>query len=154
MSWKSYEAAAERGPMSIFWRVLLLVIAMSVIIGVVGFVGNFFTQGARIVEKTIDADNVIYNYEQFKRDAENVRVFETNYETNKSAYEQLKADLGDDRTKWNREDRAQLNTYQQAMVGNKTERNRLAAEYNAKSKMLNREIFKGDGLPYQFPMIP
>lgn len=154
MGWDSYEKAAEKGPMSFFWKILLPVVIVCAVVSGIGFVFGLFGHGADLVNKTLNADNVIYNYEQFKRDAENVRAFEANYETNRAAYDQLKEELGSDRASWTREDRAQLNTYQQAMVGNKTERNRLAAEYNAKSQMLNRELFKGDGLPHTFPMIP
>ncbi len=79
MSWESYEKAAEKGPVSLLTKVLAFVCVAGVLIGgvaimfgVAGFALNPFRQAGRIVNKTIDADNVIYNYEWFKRRHEDI----------------------------------------------------------------------------------
>ncbi|MEK6882684.1 MAG: hypothetical protein AABY22_23885, partial [Nanoarchaeota archaeon] len=46
----------------LFWKVLSIMIVLSVIFGIVGFVGGWF--GA--VKKVIEPQNVIYNYKWFK----------------------------------------------------------------------------------------
>lgn len=123
-------------------------------LGAVSLVSSVIGRGAELVDKTFDADNIIYNYEQFQRDAQNVRQFETAYQTAKQAYDSFREELGDDRSSWAQSDRDELNVLRSAMIGNKAERNRLAAEYNAKSQMLNRDLFKSDNLPHSFTMIP
>jgi len=152
--WEKRAYNATKSPGAIAWTIFKISMILLALGTAIGFFTGIIGTGTGVIKEVANPKNIIYNYEQFKRDAANVEVFNTNYETNKNAYEMLKKDLGDDRSKWAREDRAQLNTYQTAMVGNKAERNRLAAEYNAKSKMLSRKFFKGDDLPYSFSMIP
>ena len=68
MSWDSYEKAIDRGPVSAirkFFPVFLIAgIALIVLWLILGTLGS----GASVVRKTFNADNVIYNYEQFKRE--------------------------------------------------------------------------------------
>ena len=52
-NWEKYEQAAERGPFSIFIKILLLVVGISIVIGVVGFVAYPFIQARRVYENIV-----------------------------------------------------------------------------------------------------
>jgi hypothetical protein len=153
MSWEKWEKAVERGPMSLVWRVVACVVLLIVVLGVIGFVMDPFRQAARIVDKTIDADNVIYNYEWFKQRYEDVHAIDAKIldaEASVAAF----AEAAGARTDWHREDREEHARLSAVALGLKQQRADLAAEYNARSRMANRAIFKaGDvELPESIPV--
>lgn len=148
MSWKSWEHAAERGPGAIAWKLFwfavpaFLVLAMcSGLIGVVGFGLNPFRQAGRVIEKTIDADNVIYNYEWFKQRHEDIQAIKAKIVDSDIALAHFKEDAGE-RSGWHREDREEHARLSSVCLGLRHQRADLAAEYNARSRMANRAIFK------------
>jgi hypothetical protein len=160
MSWKSWEDAAERGPgafgWKVFWFAIPVFIVLSVcsgIVGVVGFGLNPFRQAGRIVNKTIDADNVIYNYEWFKQRHEDIGAIDAKIEFSSRAVAQFKEEAGA-RADWKREDREEHSRLSSVELGLNQQRADLAAEYNARSRMVNRAIFKaGDvELPDSIPV--
>lgn len=97
-----------------------------------------------IVDKTLSADNVIYNYEWFKSRFEAIKATENKRDIAKQTVINYKEFAGD-RTNWTFEDKneySRLSTIHQGLSNHLED---LVAEYNAKSKMANRSIFK-DGL--------
>ncbi len=141
MTWKSYEQAAERGPMSLFWKVLFPILAIVVVIGVLGFVMNPFRQAGRIINKTIDADNVIYNYEWFKQRHEDVGAIDSKIRGADASVAAFAESAGP-RAEWHREDRIEHSRLSAVALGLQQQRADVAAEYNARSRMANRSIFK------------
>lgn len=141
MSWKSYESAIERGPFSIFLKIFLLIIGISIVVGVAGILFNPFKQGARIIEKTIDADNVIYNYEWFKRQHESIGALDNKIKQQQGSLENFKSELGN-RNEWDRLDKEEYDRLNTILIGLQQQREDAAAEYNARSRMVNRSIFK------------
>jgi hypothetical protein len=152
MSWNKWESAAERGPGALMWKVIGFVVFFSIVIGGIGFVANPFRQGANIINKTIDADNVIYNYEWFKQRHEDIGAIDTKIVQADKVVEQFKEDAGP-RPDWHREDREESARLSSVAMGLKQQKADLAAEYNARSRMVNRSIFKaGDvTLPESIP---
>lgn len=159
MSWKSWEDAAERGPGAIGWKVFWLAVPVFVVlsicgglIGVVGFGLNPFRQAGRVINKTIDADNVIYNYEWFKQRYEDIQAIDAKIVFSSRAVAQFKEDAGE-RTDWKREDREEHSRLSSIKLGLEQQAADLVAEYNARSRMANRAIFKaGDvELPERIP---
>lgn len=151
MSWKSWEQAAERGPMAVVWKVFWAVLALSIVIGVVGFVLNPFRQAARIADKTMDADNVIYNYEWFKQRYQDVRAVDAKIVSSRQSVAAFEQSAGP-RKEWTREDRIEHSRLSSVLLGLRQQRNDLAADYNARSRMANRSIFKGGDLPDSIPI--
>jgi len=153
MSWKSWEKASEKGPWSITIKVLVFVVTLTVILGVLGFVMNPFRQAARIVNKTMDADNVITNYEWFKQRHEDIGAIDSKIKSSDTVVSQFKTDAGE-RADWHREDREEHARLSSVLLGLMQQRADLAAEYNARSRMVNRNIFKaGDvKLPESIPV--
>ena len=151
-NWGKYERAAEKGPFSIFWKLMLLFIGISVVCTVVGVVSYPFIQARRVYEKTLDADNVIYNYEWFKQRYEDIDAIDSKIVQAKAAVEQFKVDAGE-RKDWDRMDKEEFSRLSSVELGLNQQRADIAAEYNARSRMANRKIFKmGDTeLPQHIP---
>lgn len=146
MTWKKYEDAVEKGPGAIFWRVALFFIVAGIGLSVVGFVLNPFKQAARITEKTLDADNVIYNYEWFKRQFRSVGAIEKKIGFQQERVDEF-ADSAGQRKEWDRMDKVEHYRLTSIVTGLKQQRADMVAEYNARSSMANRNIFMGGDCP-------
>jgi len=98
-----------------------------------------------IIDKTYDADNAIYNYEWFKTQYEDIRATErsiSNTQTEMTAYRELYGNV----SLWDWQTKQDYNSLQKKFLGQQNYYEYLVAEYNARSNMANREIFK-DKLP-------
>ena len=146
MSWESWGDAAERGPGAIAWKVGCFVVVMIVVLGAVGLVFNPFRQAARIIEKTIDADNVIYNYEWFKTQWRAVRAIDKKIAAQQGAANQF-TEVAGKRSDWPRDDRMEHARLMAVVTGLQQQRADMVAQYNARAAMANREIFMGDDCP-------
>jgi hypothetical protein len=98
-----------------------------------------------IIDKTYDANNAIYNYEWFKTQYEKIIANRDQIVIANSTINEFKSTYGDPKD-WgyaNQQEYARLLTVKQGL---QNQDKNLVAEYNARSKMANREIFK-DKLP-------
>ena len=98
-----------------------------------------------IITKTYDADNAIYNYEWFKQQYEDIQATEriiSNTDVQMKAYR----DLYGNASEWDWQTKQDYNSLQTKFLGQQNFYEDLVAEYNARSQMANREIFK-DKLP-------
>lgn len=136
--------------MKFVWYFFLIVIA-SVAIELIFFpinVADKMMQTATdSVNKTINADNAIYNYEWFKQKYEDIQATKIQIDNTKLSLDQYKEDLWD-RKNWTFEDKneyARLNTIH---IGQKNYLEWLIADYNARTKMANRNIFQNSILPW------
>jgi hypothetical protein len=112
----------------------------------VGFAVNPLIQAGRVVQKTIDADNMIGNYEWFKRQYQDVIAIDQKVaaaDATKSAFEQSAGD----RASWRFEDRQEWNRLNAALLGLRNQRASMVAEYNARTQMANRDLFRTSDLP-------
>lgn len=100
--------------------------------------------GTGIVDKTLNADNAIYNYEYFKKQKESIDAYKLNLENAKEQARQFRSNAGE-RTNWTFEDKNEDSRLSSVVTGIANTINDMVADYNAKSKMANRNIFK-DGL--------
>ena len=143
--WERTGNRLAKGPGSaVAWLLfagLPLVVVVVVVFWVLGFFGNAFNQGRRIIDKTIDADNVIANYEWFKQRHESIQAIDGKIVDSQEAVDAFKAELGP-RKDWHREDRIEHDRLNTVLLGLKQQREDMAAEYNARSRMVNRSIFK------------
>lgn len=98
-----------------------------------------------IIDRTYDADNAIYNYEWFKTQYEDIQATERiigNTKTEMDAYKVLYGNVSG----WDWQTKQDYNSMSGKYLGQQNYYEDLVAEYNARSKMANREIFK-DKLP-------
>lgn len=101
-----------------------------------------------ITDKTLDADNVLQNYEWFKQQYEDYKAIQVKIHNADASVEKFKAEAGD-REKWTFEDKTEYSRLNSIADGLRQQAESMKAEYNAKSKMLNRSLFKTKDLPYQ-----
>ena len=96
-------------------------------------------------EKILDADKAIYNYEWFKRQEESIKAL---YEKEEAA----KMELDDflvmfpDKSEWDMFDKQEYSRLRANVTEIEQMTSDAIAEYNAKSNMVSRSIFK-DNLP-------
>lgn len=98
-----------------------------------------------IIDKTYDAENAIYNYEWFKQQFEDIEATERiirNTKTEMDAYKDMYGIASD----WDWQTKQDYNSLQGKYLGQQNYYEDLVAEYNARSEMANRNIFK-DKLP-------
>lgn len=133
--------------------VAVIVLGMLMCGGVVLWIANPFMQAADVVNKTVDADNMIYNYEWFKQRHESIDAIDFKIRAQQLSVEDFEKSAGD-RKDWHREDREEHARLSTILTGLRQQRADLAAEYNARSRMANRSIFKsGDvELPESIPV--
>jgi hypothetical protein len=141
------------------FKIWFMVVMIVMVIGFVGFIGKVILFPAhvanttvdtayKITDKTLDADNVINNYEWFKQQYEDYQAIQTKIGQAEVAANSFKESAGD-RSNWTFEDKNEYSRLTSIVDGLKYQAEDIKAEYNAKSKMLNRNIFKTKDLPYQ-----
>lgn len=141
MSWKKLEQAADKGPGALMWWLIPRALFVVLLITISFVFLNPLFQSARIINKTIDADNVIHNYEWFKMRHESIIAIEKKITDAKAAVDAFSKAAGE-RKNWDREDKIEFSRLQLIHLGLTQQRADMAAEYNAKSRMVNRNIFK------------
>ncbi len=104
-----------------------------------------------IIEKTYDADNAVYNYEWFKTQHEKIIAIRSQIKKANQTLNEFKETHGN-ASNWGysvNEEYARLLSVKSGLM---MQEDNLVADYNARSKMANREIFK-DGLPFNVDKI-
>lgn len=146
----NFEQRLEAKPRRTILGIGVSAIAILSVLGVltwgVGFVINPLIQAGRVVEKTIDADNVIANYEWFKRQYQDVIAIDRKIEAADSTKTAFEHSAGD-RVSWRFEDRQEWNRLNSVLLGLKGQRASMVAEYNARTQMANRDLFRTSDLP-------
>lgn len=129
---------------------VLLLIPLSIGLKILLFPVNTLEQSIGtaygVVDKILDADNAIYNYEWFKEQEAHIRTCLANEDSAKEEWELFKSELPEDRTKWDRDDKQEESSLRNSYYALEKLTNLAVEQYNAKSEMVNRNIFK-DNLP-------
>lgn len=134
--------------MSIKAKVLLIVgvIVLIPMLIMLWGIGTALNTTQEIVEKTVDVDNVIYNYEWFKETWEDIQALEKKIENAEMNLNTFKENAGEPKD-WNYSISEEINRLNGICLGLRNQRADVIAKYNARSKMANRNIFKGKSLP-------
>lgn len=118
-----------------------------VIVGPVGCTAyNAFTAPARVANRTLETDNIINNYEWFKRQHNDILAVDKRIETANNDVDAFKNSAGP-RSDWDYEDKTEFARLNAILTGLKGNRADMVSIYNAKSQMANRNIFKSNDLP-------
>lgn len=128
---------------TVFWKLVLPIVLF---LSIFGFVWHMCSTPAVLVEKTMDPDNVIYNYEYFKRAYQDIAALDAKiilaqhdlneYENFFSSHKEM-----------DREDKIENSRLRTILSGLKNQRETQKGEYNARAQMVNRNIFKTNDLP-------
>lgn len=97
-------------------------------------------------DKTLDADNAIYNYEWFKQQYEDIEATKKQLDNSSIALDDFEKSAGD-RKDWTFEDKNESSRLRAVKLGIQNSLETLIADYNARSKMANRNIFANSILP-------
>jgi len=116
-------------------------------LGVVGTVlstgTNFFTQASRVVTKTIDADNMLNNYEWFKTQYNDILAMDLKLSNAENARDSW-LESAPPRKQWATQDRQMFNQLSSIALGLANQRASMVSTYNARAEMANRSIFMRD----------
>jgi len=104
-----------------------------------------------VVDKTINVNNALFNYEEFFNKYEGVKMEVINIKNTEKSIQTLKDTYGEDATKWPKDVRGDYSNLQQNIEGYKMMYQKIVQEYNADSQKLNRNLFKSKSLPYMLP---
>lgn len=99
-----------------------------------------------IIDKTYTAENAIYNYEWFKTQYEKIQSSEKQIGNTVLSIDDFKEMYGDPKD-WDYIDKEEYARLKTVLLGQKNFYEQLVADYNARSNMDNRDIFK-DKLPF------
>ena len=125
---------------------LLLGMVLSVASCILRPVTHVAGQANRIFEKTVDADNVIYNYEWFKTQYQEIQSLERKVRIAESAIASFEASAGP-RESWDFRTRDEAFRLAANLSGVRNVRSDAVGEYNARARMVNRSIFMGRDVP-------
>lgn len=115
-------------------RLILALVVLTLALGSIGWIIGIISQPARILSKTLDADNVIQNYEWF-HDANG------NFMARSAQVRQFKQ-LGAQETDAQEKGRLRIE-----MAAIQQSCRELARRYNANATKVNRSIFRGQSAP-------
>ncbi len=151
MSWDGFVKEWERGPLHFFmafWKLgLIIAVVLTVTIG-----GCYvILRPASLVGDVLDRENVKSNYEWFKEQHEAINSIDVKIKIAAKDVARFKREAGP-RAKWKREDKNEAARKQSILSGLEQHRADLAAKYNARSRMVNRAIFKGNDTPERIPV--
>lgn len=99
-----------------------------------------------VIDKTMNADNAIYNYEWFKQQYNDYLAIQKKIEEAQNAVINFEFSAGE-RSTWTFEDKTEHSRLNSIVDGLKYQLQDIISEYNAKSKMVNRAILKTGDLP-------
>lgn len=99
-----------------------------------------------VTTKTMNAESAIYNYEWFKMQEESIGALYKKEDSAKKSVEEYISMLDTDKSKWTNDDKNEITRLRSISTAYENQINDAMAEYNAKSNMVNRAIFK-DNLP-------
>ena len=119
---------------------------LKVILFPVHTAGNLVKTAYDVNDKTLNADNAIYNYEWFKKQKEAIDATGKKLAIANKAVETFKTESGD-RSKWTFEDKNESARLSAVSQGIESQLKDIIAEYNARTQMANRNIFQDGILP-------
>lgn len=107
---------------------------------------NLVNTAYNVQDKTLNANNAIYNYEWFKQQKEDIVALKNKVDIADKAINDFEF-LGGARRDWTFEDKNEDARLRAVKQGNQSQLETAIADYNARSKMANRNIFADGILP-------
>lgn len=108
-------------------------------------------QAQQVIEKTLNADNVIYNYEWFHQHHSDWQAAGVNADAKQEELIQFMATAGP-RSSWGIATQREENQLRVELSGMRAHQVNLANEYNAHVGMANRNLFRERNLPDGLPI--
>ena len=128
--------------------IVILIVIVGFILKIVLFpakvLENTIQTGYDAIDKTINADNAIYNYEWFKQQYEDIQAMKNKYKNSEVAFDSYLGIIDGEKTFEDKTEIARLNSVK---LGIQNQLEQMIADYNARSKMATRNIFINSVLP-------
>lgn len=144
--WESrFEKRPVRTGVSLGAAILIGAMGLAVV-GGIGFGAlNLLAQPGRIVQKTFDADNMIYNYEWFRQQYADIQAMDQKIAASQASLAAFENSAGP-RSGWASSDRNRWDFLNSQVLGLTNQRTTMVATYNGRASQANRSIFMA-GLP-------
>lgn len=151
-NWNSYDPANSSGPFSYMLKVILLIAALSAVVGGIGYVFGWFGEAAQVVQEEFSPRAMLKKYEWFKDASAQLDAKAKNIQAMEARVKALEASYTEDgkvlpKTKWARSDAEQYNVWLNEVAGLKANFNDLAAEYNSAMAKINFAFANVGSLP-------
>lgn len=108
--------------------------------------GNIVDTKHGVIDKVVDADNAIYNYEWFKQQAEDIKANQKKIAIADKAVLDFEASAGV-RSGWDFQDKQESSRLRAIAQGLRGQQEQIVANYNARAKMASRNIFLNGIVP-------
>lgn len=128
---------------SVFFKLVLPVVLF---LSIFGFIWHACATPAALMEKTMEPDNVIYNYEYFKRAFQDILALDAKIVIAKHDLDDFEKSFSSHK-EMDREDKIEDSRLRTVLSGLRSQLETQKAEYNARVMMVNRKIFKTNDLP-------
>ena len=129
-----------------FIGLLALVLVVKIVVLPLFVADQVVESGKGVVSKTLDSDNVIFNYENFHNLYQGAKQQAANIQNTDKSIQNLKDTYGEPST-WNEETQKENQHLQENKDGYLLMYQKIVSEYNADSAKLNRKLFKDKNLP-------
>lgn len=143
---QSFEKKPARTMLKAGAALVAIFFALSLLGTALGVLSSPFTAAGGVIQKTLTPDNVLINYEWFKTQHQDVIAIGVKIDATTAAQKSFEQSAGE-RTSWKFDDRQEWSRLNSIILGLTGQRTGMIAEYNAKSEMINRSIFKTGDLP-------
>ena len=148
MTYREDFKAVQRETVWTFWRIFPLAILAFLIIGGTATILTIASRPAQIITRVTDPDRVIQNYEWFEESYNDMLALDGQIENSQRQVDDFIAIAGA-REDWSRSDKIEYSRLNAIVLGLRNQRENVVAQYNAKSNLITRNLFKGSALPYQ-----
>jgi 5-bromo-4-chloroindolyl phosphate hydrolysis protein len=128
-------------------KAVIFLFLITAVIWVVDLVLIPAKSAKEIINKTLDADHVLQNYEWFKQQNQDYEAINKKIAEADTSYQTFKRELPKERAQWTFEDKNELSRLSSILDGLKYQKNDIVSVYNARSTMMNRDLFKTNDLP-------
>ncbi len=102
-----------------------------------------------VIDKVVNANNAIYNYEWFKQQSEDIKANQNKIGIADQAVTDFEISAGS-RTSWTFEDKTEDSRLRSVAQGLRSQQETLVADYNARAKEADRNIFLNGIVPSFF----
>lgn len=127
-----------------FW-IILIFAGLTAVGGLAFGTLNILSQPGRVIQQTFQAENMVYNYEWFRQQFQDVEAMRTRIINSEN---QLQSWLSSapERSQWKVQDSQMHSQLNSIVLGQKNQLAQMIANYNSRASMANRSIFMA-GLP-------
>jgi hypothetical protein len=146
--WETFERAAEKGPLSLFGRIIGVVLIVSISLSIVGYGLGWFSEAAQVAKEEFGPRAGLEKYEWFIDQSNRIEKMDQDiklFENRVGAIDEQYTSYGD-RTKWSPDIRVQFNREKQQgrddLLAVISQRNNLVRDYNGASEKFSWSPFQ------------